>query len=282
MKNELRELLADLVADVRDAAQWELSQGWDRSSGAVLPEMTEPAPPATEAPAAGTARSRQATEAWQSLAAAARPQTDRRAPASLAVASTDTPLGEEGLIGVREELGDCQRCGLCEHRKNIVFGVGDPEADLMVIGEAPGEQEDERGEPFVGVAGQMLDKMLTHVLGLARDEVYIANVVKCRPPNNRNPGPEEMAACVPFLKRQIAAVNPKVVLVLGRIAFEQVLGGRGITRHRGEEFSLGDAVAIPTFHPAYLLRKPQDKKLTFADLKLVKQRYDERGGRRKG
>jgi DNA polymerase len=189
-------------------------------------------------------------------------------------------VGQSGLDAIRADLGDCQRCKLCAGRKNLVFGVGDADADLMVIGEGPGEQEDLTGEPFVGAAGQMLDKMLENVLSLPRPKVYIANVVKCRPPENRNPTPEESAVCKPFLERQIRAVQPKILLVLGSVALSQVLGINGITRARGKEVRWKEVPAIPTFHPAYLLRSPGDKKLTFEDLKLLRRRYDELGGRR--
>lgn len=193
------------------------------------------------------------------------------------------PADVEDLGDVRTDLGDCTRCGLCAGRRNIVFGVGDPQADLMVVGEAPGYHEDQRGEPFVGAAGEMLDKMLANVLGLPRAQVYIANVVKCRPPDNRNPDPQEIATCLPFLRRQIAAIEPKVILVLGSVAFRALLDtSQGITRSRGRWHELDGVPVMPTFHPAYLLRKPQDKRLTFEDLKSVRARYDTLGGRRSG
>jgi len=178
-------------------------------------------------------------------------------------------------------LGDCERCGLCRSRRTIVFGVGDPDADLVICGEGPGAQEDRQGVPFVGPAGQMLYKMLEHVLGLQRDQVYIVNVVKCRPPGNRTPLPEEIAACRPFLDAQLEAVRPKVILSLGRPATQTLLRtGRGIKSLRGKWQQLGDVPVMPTFHPAYLLRQAQDKRLTFSDLKSLRDRYDALGGRR--
>ena len=179
------------------------------------------------------------------------------------------------LDAVRSELGDCQRCGLCRGRRNIVFGVGSETADLMVIGEGPGANEDRVGEPFVGKAGQMLDRMLANVLGLERSQVYIANVVKCRPPGNRNPEAEEVARCRPFLLAQMRVIQPKIVLVLGSVASRAVFGtSAGITRLRGSwrdlEYPGGRARAMPTFHPAYLLRQPGEKRKTFEDLKAVK------------
>jgi DNA polymerase len=200
-------------------------------------------------------------------------------PEAAAASSSGSP--GESLEDVRRDLGDCQRCVLCGTRKNIVFGVGSPSADLMVIGEGPGEQEDRRGEPFVGPAGQMLDRMLANVIGLRREQVYIANIVKCRPPRNRNPEQEEVDACRPFLQRQIRAVQPKAILVLGSVALQHLMGVKGITRNRGREMRYRDEVlTIPTFHPAYLLRRPEDKRKTFEDLKLLKQRYDDLGGKR--
>lgn len=185
------------------------------------------------------------------------------------------------LQQIREEIGDCRRCGLCKERRNIVFGVGDPEADLVVIGEAPGYNEDQQGEPFVGPAGQMLDKMLENVLSLRRDQVYIMNVVKCRPPKNRNPLPDEVDSCRPFLDAQFETIAPKVALVLGSVAFRTLFSTEeGITRRRGRFLEYGSVPVMPTFHPAYLLRTPEDKRFTFEDLKLLRARYDDLGGKR--
>src|SRR5262249_32921746 len=142
--------------------------------------------------------------------------------------------GAKALELVRDDLGDCRRCGLCQERRTIVYGVGSPDADLVVVGEAPGYEEDQRGEPFVGPAGQMLDKMLENVLGLRRDQVYIANIVKCRPPGNRTPLPDEVERCRPFLERQIEAIGPKVLLLLGTVALKSLLRtDAGIMRCRG-------------------------------------------------
>lgn len=202
-------------------------------------------------------------------------------------ARTEGASGAAAMRGVREDLGDCRRCGLCRGRRNIVFGVGDPSADLVVIGEGPGEQEDLRGEPFVGPAGQMLDKMLENVLGLPRNKVYILNVVKCRPPGNRDPKPEEVAACRPFMDAQIRALQPKVGLVLGSVAFKTLFQtNQGIMRNRGRWKPWNDPASelsfpvMPTFHPAYLLRTPAEKRKTFEDLKELRARYDGLSGRR--
>lgn len=189
------------------------------------------------------------------------------APSSLA------PVAPGTLEGVRTELGDCTRCGLCAGRNNIVFGVGNPAARLLVVGEGPGEQEDKQGEPFVGPAGEMLDRMLQNVLGLGRGDVYICNVVKCRPPGNRAPAPGEVAACLPFLEAQIQAVAPDVLLVLGAVALKALFNDEGgIKRARGSWRTWRGIATMPTFHPAYLLRTPADKRLVFDDLKAVRDR----------
>lgn len=271
--------LHELIADVRRLLEADAARGIAafHVSGALEAELPEPEPQ-VEVVAPPPAPSPRRDD-WGAIAKGAR---DTAVPlwSSPAGAAAADGVGQAGLDAIRADLGACERCGLCAGRKNIVFGVGDADADLMVIGEGPGEQEDLTGEPFVGAAGQMLDKMLENVLGLPRPKVYIANVVKCRPPENRNPTPEEAAICKPFLERQIRAVQPKILLVLGGVALSQVLGINGITRARGKEVRWKEIPAIPTFHPAYLLRSPGDKKLTFEDLKLLLRRYDELGGRR--
>jgi uracil-DNA glycosylase family 4 len=197
------------------------------------------------------------------------------APVAEVAPAAPVPATVETLAAIRDDLGDCRRCGLCAERTNLVFGIGPERARLMVIGEAPGYHEDLRGEPFVGDAGQMLDRMLANVLGLPRAEVYIANVVKCRPPDNRNPQPSEIAACLPFLRRQIRAVRPDLVLVLGSVAFRAVFDVEGgVTRARGQWREVEGIPAMVTFHPAYLLRKPEDKRLALLDLQAVRARLD--------
>ncbi|MFN2378445.1 MAG: uracil-DNA glycosylase family protein [Candidatus Binatia bacterium] len=177
------------------------------------------------------------------------------------------------LENLREVLGDCQRCKLCKGRSNIVFGVGDPSARLMFVGEGPGEDEDLKGEPFVGAAGALLDRIITGGMGLRRGEVYIANVVKCRPPNNRNPEPDEIVACEPFLRRQVDLVRPEVLVSLGNFATQVLLGDRtGISKRRGRWHEFRGIALMPTFHPAYLLRNPSDKRLVWEDIQLVMQR----------
>ena len=176
---------------------------------------------------------------------------------------------EEALKRIREEIGDCTRCKLCHGRTNIVFGVGNPQAGLLFIGEGPGRDEDLQGEPFVGRAGQLLTKMID-AMGMKREEVYIANIVKCHPPENRLPEPDEIATCIPFLLKQIEAIQPKVIVTLGSLATQTLLQTkRGITQIRGEFQSYRGILLMPTFHPAYLLRNPAAKKPCWEDLKKV-------------
>ena len=163
----------------------------------------------------------------------------------------------------------CTRCELAATRTQVVFGVGDPHAELMFVGEGPGEQEDLRGEPFVGRAGGLLTSLIEGI-GLTRAQVYIANVVKCRPPGNRNPEPDEVASCEPFLWRQIELIRPEVLVALGTFAAQALLRTRTpISRLRGQWQSCHGIRVMPTFHPAYLLRNPQDKKLVWEDIKAV-------------
>lgn len=181
----------------------------------------------------------------------------------------ESPPPSPGLDAVRLDLGDCRRCKLCAGRTQIVFGVGNPKAELVFVGEGPGADEDAQGEPFVGKAGQLLTKMI-EAMGLGRADVYICNVVKCRPPNNRNPEPEEIAACEPFLKAQLAAIRPKVIVTLGKFAAQTLLrDATPITRLRGSWREYEGIRLMPTFHPAYLLRQPQDKRLAWEDLQKV-------------
>jgi len=179
------------------------------------------------------------------------------------------------LRRVRDELGDCQRCRLAQGRTHLVFGVGAPGARVVFVGEGPGEEEDRRGEPFVGRAGQLLDRML-HAIGLDRSRVYIANVVKCRPPGNRTPYPDEAATCLPFLWGQIEAIRPAVVCALGGHAAKSLLGGETpISRLRGRTQAVRGQTVLPTFHPAYLLRNPGAKRLAWEDLKRLKAILDD-------
>ncbi len=194
--------------------------------------------------------------------------------------SVDSPTGDlfrspgiqqaTSLEELRHELGDCRRCKLCDHRTNIVFGVGNPHASIVFVGEGPGHDEDLQGEPFVGRAGRLLTEIITKGMRLRREDVYIANVVKCRPPGNRNPEPDEVASCEPFLWRQIELIRPSVLVALGTFAAQAVLRTRTpISRLRGQWQNCRGIRVMPTFHPAYLLRNPQDKKLVWEDIKAV-------------
>ncbi len=176
---------------------------------------------------------------------------------------------EMRLKELREKIGDCKLCRLCKGRTNLVFGVGNPQAKLVFIGEGPGRDEDIKGEPFVGRAGQLLTKII-EAMGFKRNEVYIANVVKCRPPENRNPEPDEIESCLPFLKEQIAVIGPKAIICLGKFAAQTVLGTvEPITRLRGNMGEYDGIPVMPTYHPAYLLRNPDAKKQVWEDVQKV-------------
>lgn len=176
----------------------------------------------------------------------------------------------ETLAAIRDDIGDCTRCKLHQlGRQQVVFGVGNPDADLMFIGEAPGADEDTVGEPFVGRAGQLLTRII-EAMDLKRQDVYIANVIKCRPPQNRNPEPDEVETCEPFLFRQIDAVKPIVIVALGKFAAQTLLRtSEPISRLRGRVCEYRGTKLIPTFHPAYLLRNPSSKRQVWEDMKLV-------------
>jgi DNA polymerase len=174
------------------------------------------------------------------------------------------------LEALREHIGDCQRCKLAPHRTHIVFGVGNPKARLVFVGEAPGRDEDRQGEPFVGRAGQLLTEIITKGMKLRREDVYIANVIKCRPPENRNPEPDEVASCEPFLLRQLGLIGPEVIVALGKFAAQSLLRSKTpITQLRGRWYDYHGIRLMPTFHPAYLLRNPGDKRLVWEDIQKV-------------
>jgi uracil-DNA glycosylase family 4 len=183
----------------------------------------------------------------------------------------------EALASVRTEIGDCVRCKLhAQGRRQIVFGVGNPEADLMFVGEAPGADEDIQGIPFVGRAGQLLTKII-EAIDLRREDVYIANVIKCRPPGNRNPEQDEVETCQPFLFQQIDTIRPKVIVALGTFAARALLHTLDpISRLRGRVYDYRGAKLIPTFHPAYLLRNPSSKREVWEDMKVVRKLLKER------
>jgi len=232
----------------------------------------EPVPVPVQAPAPTP------TPAVRAPVAAPSPAT-ARAPVAPVVARGERPTGTDtmGWPALREAVAGCTACGLCEGRTQTVFGVGNERAHWMIVGEAPGEQEDRQGEPFVGKSGQLLDNMLRAV-GLTREpgdadkQVYIANTVKCRPPGNRNPEPQELAQCEPFLMRQIALVQPRVILAMGRFAVQSLLrSNEPIGRLRGRVHTYEGVPLVVTYHPAYLLRNPEDKGRAWDDLCLARE-----------
>ncbi len=247
----------------------------------AAPEPREEAPrpadrPAVQAPVAkveppASAAAPATAALWKndSFGAAPRPVfAQPSAPNQKAEVPAETDPAKR-LEMLREYIGDCTRCGLCEHRQNIVFGVGNPHARLMFVGEGPGRDEDLQGEPFVGKAGQLLDKMIG-AMGLKRDDVYICNVVKCRPPNNRDPEPQEVARCAPFLRKQIEMVNPEVIVALGKFASNTLTRNDGaLGKIRGRWHTFGEIDLMPTYHPAYLLRNEGGKRAAWEDLQKV-------------
>ena len=202
---------------------------------------------------------------------------DAAAPAPGLTGSADLQSGagpedlSSSLAAIRDDIGDCTRCKLCGlGRKQIVFGVGNPNADLMFVGEAPGRDEDIQGIPFVGRAGQKLTQII-EAIGLTREGVYIANVIKCRPPENRNPEPDEVDTCEPFLFRQIDTIKPKVIVALGKFAAQSLLKTTDpISRLRGRVYDYRGAKLVPTFHPAFLLRNPSCRREVWEDMKKVR------------
>jgi uracil-DNA glycosylase len=187
------------------------------------------------------------------------------------VAATDTAARRDELVAFYHELSDCTKCPLAEGRTNVVFGTGDPDSDLMFVGEAPGFNEDKEGKPFVGRAGKLLDQLLEEI-GMTRKAVFIANVLKCRPPGNRNPTPEEVAQCRPHLLQQIELIKPKLIVAMGRFAAQTLLEtGASIASLRGRLHRYAGVPLIVTYHPAYLLRTLEDKAKAWEDLVFAKK-----------
>jgi len=197
-------------------------------------------------------------------------------PGVLGSIHVSTELGT--LVGFQESMNDCQKCSLAKTRRHLVFGAGNPRADVMLIGEAPGKDEDIQGKPFVGRAGQLLDKILV-AIDFRREEVYIGNVLKCRPPGNRDPLPEEIVLCMPCLLKQIEIIQPRIILALGRIAAQTLLKTKASLNHlRGGIHDFQGISLIVTYHPAALLRNPQWKRPTWEDIQQLRRLYDERVG----
>ena len=275
--------LSRLDAEPPDPTSIVVADAPRASSGesVVVPAPSVALTPEAQLPAETASVQRREASSTSSRAAARKSASDGSLPwVPRRDAAPAKGVGSDELMSIRTDLGDCERCGLCARRTNIVFGVGSPSARLMFIGEAPGADEDRKGEPFVGRAGQLLDKMIG-AMGLSRAEVYIANVVKCRPPGNRDPQSDEVAACRPFLDRQIAAIKPDAIVTLGRVAAATLLSRNvAIMRERGKWTSYRDVPLMLTLHPAYLLREPRAKADAWADLQLVMKRLGlERAGR---
>lgn len=268
MDHEIRKLAWQLAAH----AEWQAMSG-TRAIPVGLEPIAAAALPVEESAPAATGP--------EDAAIAAVADANGRSPSASAATAAPATAGESGaalsatgtLDELRGAIGDCRLCRLAGGRTRIVFGVGDPRARLMFVGEGPGRDEDLKGEPFVGRAGMLLTDIIEKGMRLSRSDVYICNVVKCRPPDNRNPEPDEVEACSPFLRRQIQLVKPEVIVALGKFAAQTLLASRTpITRLRGNWHEYEGVPLMPTLHPAYLLRNPGDKKLVWEDIKLVMAR----------
>jgi DNA polymerase len=265
-----RQSLLELVVALRAHVEWCRDTGVEVASAATIERGISHGAPASDPIVASASRPPTPTggsdaAAGTSTQAAVRPSVedhDLLTPPEVRAAA-DLPQ-------LRAAIGDCTRCKLAGHRTNLVFGVGDPAAELVFVGEAPGRDEDARGEPFVGRAGQLLTEIITKGMKLRREDVYIANIIKCRPPQNRNPEPDEIASCEPFLVRQLALIRPKAIVALGTFAAQTLLKTRTpITRLRGAWADYHGIPLMPTFHPAYLLRNPAEKRVVWEDIQQV-------------
>jgi uracil-DNA glycosylase family 4 len=259
---EQRRLLLDSVRDYLEQLAEEGLEGLPATA------PTRAAAPKAAVPAASVP-ARDGVSSRDAAAGAASPP--RPASAPIEMLSRYPGLEKTATLEeLRAFIGDCQRCKLAPLRTHLVFGVGNPEADLMFVGEAPGADEDARGEPFVGRAGQLLTDIIERGMGLRRADVYICNVIKCRPPDNRNPEADEVAACEPFLMRQIDLVQPRAIVALGTFAVQALLKVKTpISRLRGNWHEVRGVKLMPTFHPAYLLRSPGEKRLVWQDIEEV-------------
>jgi uracil-DNA glycosylase len=273
-----------VLDSVRDYLEQLAEEGLEGLPAATPARTTAPKAAASAAKLEAPAASASAPEGVSSRAAVA--SSPRPAPAPIELLSRYPGLEKTATL---EELsafiGDCKRCKLAPLRTHLVFGIGNPQADLMFVGEAPGADEDARGEPFVGRAGQLLTDIIERGMGLSRADVYICNVIKCRPPDNRNPEPDEVAACEPFLMRQIDLVRPRAIVALGTFAVQALLKVKTpISRLRGNWQEVRGVKLMPTFHPAYLLRSPGEKRLVWQDIqevmKLLGLEIPARGGAR--
>jgi uracil-DNA glycosylase family 4 len=277
----MAEDLHELVRQLRAELEWAMRVGIDAEDAPrpvvvrdVEPydpravALAEPTPdPAPPAPASAPPSSPPPAAAAEPRAA---PSLDAPSSPSAGDADRAALRAASSLARVREVLGDCTRCGLHAGRQKIVFGVGNENAEIMFVGEGPGADEDRQGEPFVGKAGQLLTRIIENGMGIPRSEVYIANIVKCRPPNNRDPQPDEVEACEPFLDAQIRVVSPRVIITLGKPATQTLLRSSApISRLRGKWSEYKGTPVMPTFHPAYLLRNPAEKRPVWEDIQEV-------------
>jgi uracil-DNA glycosylase len=267
---------ATLLASLRDYVEQIREEGLEGLSRTATPVATASPRRATVTRQSASATVPKASTSSPAPAGAAHIEEPTPVVNSTVSAATDLfylypGLEKTGdLAALRDFIGECTRCKLAPLRTNIVFGVGNPKADLMFVGEAPGHDEDLRAEPFVGRAGQLLTDIIERGMGLTRAEVYICNVIKCRPPENRNPEGDEVAACEPFLFRQIDLVRPRVIVGLGTFAVQAVLKIKTpISKLRGNWHTVRGIKMMPTFHPAYLLRNPSDKRLVWSDIQAV-------------
>jgi uracil-DNA glycosylase family 4 len=254
--NDLQKEFLDILADVRAHLEYQ------RALGVKSIEIVSPAILVSAAPPAAVA-----------LPDKQIATTPAASPAVNATATAGAPAQDVQLLtleSIREEIGDCTRCKLHKGRTNIVFGEGDPKAAIVFVGEGPGYEEDQQGRPFVGAAGQLLTDIIVKGMKVRREDVYICNIVKCRPPENRNPELDEVAACIGFVKKQIAAIKPKVIVTLGNVPTHNLLNTKqGITKMRGTWQEYEGIPVMPTFHPSYLLRSPGEKKYVWEDIKKV-------------
>ena len=292
-----RDELAELSSGLREWLEFDAllsPSGFDHQI--VLPAPPAAPTEASAAPRGGAAPASDFETRQQSPRVAVKPGAPPPPPPGLhplpslspppprsAAVGASRENGPRSLQFLEEALQGCESCALHAGRINLVYGAGNPSADIVFVGEGPGRHEDEQGEPFVGAAGELLDKIIQGVFRLDRSDVYICNVVKCRPPGNRDPLPEEVAACAPHLEDQLAQVKPAVVVGLGRFAVQTLLRTDApIGRLRGRVHPFGDACLVPTYHPAYLLRNPGDKRKVFEDMKLVRAEYENRTGKTLG
>ncbi len=264
--------------DLRDKLEARLRYFEDLGIRSFYRDRSPSSPPAPEqsSPVASPRRDDPARVAPVSPRERGRPAEVHSTPQALPIIQAPSlfeaaeRIEGDTLERIREDIGDCTRCKLHKQRTKIVFGVGNPRAELVFIGEGPGHDEDVQGIPFVGRAGKLLTDIIEKGMGLRRDDVYICNVIKCRPPENRLPEKDEIATCSPFLLRQLAAIQPKVIVCLGACAAQTLLGtNRGISQFRGQWFDFRGAQLIATYHPAYLLRNPNAKGEVWKDLQKV-------------